>query len=163
MQLTCFLLGSVNGQAVLYLGEVSTVECLEQLPAAAPVTLIEFLASLPDGSWIAQLSISADAVLSELLRKLREDSQISIVDFAAKIGSIRISTHDDGEAELRFPSEEEALFFLRRALGPEVSAELIPRLTESRGRYVAKQDGSWKSFETFDAYVVSTLTRLNSG
>lgn len=153
MQPTCYLLGSAKGETVLYLEQVSTLECLELLPEADPVSLIEFGATRPDGSWI-DLTLSVDAIVSELIGRLKEISESSIFSFAAKVGSIRLSTHDDGEADFRFPSQAEALTLLRKALPPELSTEVIPRLLESPGRYVTMHEGSWKSFSTFDDYLI---------
>ena len=158
MQPTCFLLGTVHGETVLYLEQVSTIECLEQLPQADPVRVIGFGATLPDGNWIDWLELSPDAVVADVVKKLKDNSQMSIVHFAASVGSIRFSTHDDGEADFRFGSQEEGLAFLRRALTPAGSTELIPQLLENLGRYVTKQEGSWRSFSTFDAYRASELT-----
>jgi len=157
MQPTCYLLDSADGETALYLEQVSTLECLELLPEADPVRLVEFGATSPDDDWIDRVELSADAVVSELIARLRENPQISIVDFAADVGPVRLSTHDDGEAELRFPSQAEALTFLRKALTPALAAEVIPQLLESPERYVTKREGSWRSFETFDDYLRSKM------
>ena len=158
MRPACYLLGTVNGETILYLEEVSTVECLTYLPARDPVRIVEFGATLPDGRWIEAPLLSETAVVSELIYKLQEDSEMSLVSFAANVGSVHLSTHDDGEAEFRFRSQQEAVAFLEKALASPLSAEVIPRLLESPGRYVAKLAGSWTSFATFDAYLAHQFT-----
>jgi hypothetical protein len=158
MRPACYLLGTADGEAILYLEDVSTVECLRHLPARDPVRIVEFGATLPDGRWIDAALLSETAIVSDLIDKLQEDSEMSLVSFAANVGPVHLSTHDDGEAEFRFRSQQEAVAFLRKALASPMSAEVIPRLLESPGRYVAKLEGSWTSFDTFDAYLARQFT-----
>lgn len=154
----CYLLGAATNQTILYLGGVSTIECLTHLPAREPVRIVEFGASLPDGRWMDAALVSEGAVVSELIDKLREAAEMSLVSFAADVGAVHLSTHDDGEATLRFRSEQEAVAFLRKALGSPLSTEVIPRLLDNPGRYIAKLKGAWTSFETFDAYLAHQFT-----
>ncbi len=158
MQPTCYLLSSSARKTILYLGQVSTVECLERLPQSEPVELVEFGATLPDGGWTDRMVLRADTVVSELIDILKQSLDMSIVHFAVDVGATRLSTHDDGEAEITFSSQAAALTFLRRALTPALSGEVIPRLLENCGQYVTKHNGSWKVFDTFDAY----LTEIRS-
>ncbi|HEX8619296.1 MAG TPA: hypothetical protein VF911_17065 [Thermoanaerobaculia bacterium] len=149
----------MNGETVLYMGEVSTIDCLERLPQADPVRILEFGATWPGGTWIDRLELSTDAVVENVVAKLKECPQeVAIVNFVARVGSVTLSTHDDGEADVRFGAQEDALAFLRKALPLVLSAELIPQLLKNLGRYVAKRQGLWKAFETFDAYLASEFT-----
>lgn len=158
MRPSCYLLGTADEETVLYIEGVSTVECLMYLPARDPVRVVEFGATLPGGRWVDAALLSGTTVVSELIDKLQEDTEISLVSFAADVGPVHLSTHDDGEAELRFRSQQEAVAFLRKALAPPLSTEVIPRLLKSPGRYLAKLKGTWTSFETFDAYLAHQFT-----
>jgi len=154
MQPSCYLLESADNGTTLYLGEVSTVQCLSALPAHDPVEILEIGATGPNGEWIDRLDLPEKAVVVRLIDQL-ERSGLELIDFAANIGPVRLSTHDDGEAELRFRSEVQSLHFLRTALAPDLAEAVIRWLVEHPARYVTNRNGSWQAYATFEAYLAA--------
>lgn len=75
------------------------------------------------------------------------------MDFSAIVGQVQLSTHDDGEAELTFPNEAQALGFLRKALATQAVEGVISCMLRNKNRYVADRGGDLQVFETFEAYV----------
>lgn len=153
MRPTCYLLKASANSVTLYLGEVSTADCLGSLDRMDPITINDFGANDIGGGWISKSDLPAIGSVGELIQFLRDGHHIELIDFEASVGEFTISTHDDGEAQLTFPSEEQALNFLRHTLGPEKADRVIAYLLANRNRYVADHGDNFRSFETFEAYL----------
>ena len=153
MQPSCFLLKPSEKGTVLYLGEVSTEDCLELFDRATRVTLVEFGAASGARGWVSHGDLPIIGNVGDLISILRERSELSLVDLSATVGHVALSTHDDGEAQLVFPNEEDALSFLRVTL-PDGSEAVISRLLENPGKYIAWRGTVLQVFDTFDDYLV---------
>lgn len=152
---SCYSLRIQSNQTVtLYFGEVGTAECLAQLPSLECVVLNEFCAER-GGSWIFLEEMPGKATVEWWLGELADDSLL-LVDFSAQIGTIHLSTHDDGEAHLDFSSREEALAFLPKLIGSDLASIISPQLAANPDSYIAVHDGSLTVFPTFDAYLAGT-------
>lgn len=153
MRPSCYLLESSRESALLYLGEISTEECLAVFDPASSVTISEFGASGGDGGWVSGSDLPAIGSVGDLIKFLRDRQHLGLVDLSASVGDVKLSTHDDGEAKLTFPNEKQALGFLRNALDSSTVQSVISCLLRNKGRYVADQGGILKVFESFDAYL----------
>lgn len=154
MRPTCFLLRPSEKGSLLYLGEVSTEECLHLFDSATRVTLSKFGATSVHGDWVAKADLPEIRTVSDLVGVLREQSHLSLVDLSVTVGQVELSTHDDGEAQLVFPDETDALQFLRDALDGSDAEIVIGFLLANRGRYVGRRGDGLLAFETFDAYLI---------
>src|SRR5687767_36636 len=101
---SCYYLETTAAGTVLYLGEVSTEDCLRVLKPSEPVIVKELGATVGGKGWFDQDDLPHLEAVGELLTFLGARTEIEMFDFAAQTGDIRLSTHDDGEAELTFPS-----------------------------------------------------------
>ena len=133
---------------------MSTAECLALLPSLECVVLNEFCAD-GGGSWISLDEMPSKATVEWWLGELADDSLL-LVDFSAQIGTMHLSTHDDGEASLNFPDREQALAFLPKLIGSDLASIISPQLAANPDSYIAVHDGSLTVFPTFDAYLAGT-------
>jgi hypothetical protein len=155
MRPTCYLLESSAESASLYLGETSTEERLETFALATPVEITEFGARSGDQGWVEGSRLPAIGSVEELLESLRVRPHLELVDVSAIVGEVKVSTHDEGEVQLTFPCEMQALAFLRTALGSGAE-DVISCLLQNKGRYVAERRGSLHVFETFESYLATS-------
>jgi len=153
MRPSCYLLESSGDRASLYLGEVSTEECLLVFSPMDPVAISEFGANSADGGWVAASDLPAIKSVAELTKFLRDRPDLDLVDLTATIGHVKLSTHDDGEAQLTFPDEAQAVGFLRNALDSAMAEDVITCLLRNKNHYVAVRGGNPRTFDTFEAYL----------
>lgn len=153
MQPSCYYLHSSGTWTSLYLGETTTVEVLEVFPSESPVLVSEIGATVEGHGWFDAHQLPQIDKVCSLLEFLRTRRDIELIDFSAVVGRSRLSTHDDGEAMLLFPTQAEALSFLHRALDKTVADAVIAELLRNQGSYVTDRDGTFQAYETFDAYL----------
>lgn len=156
---SCYYLETTAAGTVLYLGEVSTEDCLRVLDPSAPLIVNQLGATVRGKGWFDADNLPDLEVVSELLTFLQARTEIEMIDFAAQIGAVRLSTHDDGEAALTFPSPSEALAFLRAALEPALAEQAIEALMKHPGKYIELGEPV-QVFETFDDYVAASNSAL---
>jgi hypothetical protein len=143
-----------DGNVVLYLGEVTTAECLSAFHPLEVVALLEFGAEA-EGNWLSVESMPAQATVESWSVRLRGDS-LSLVDFTGRIGSIELSTHDDGEATFILASRREAIELLTQLVGAQVALGVAPYLEANVGCYISTRHGRLTSYPSFDEYLVGT-------
>lgn len=153
---SCFLLSDTNdSKSSLYIGEISTLECLDYFDSDARAVLIDFGANGGKTGWVSIDEMPAVASVSEW-RQLLSAEDIELIDFKVDIGATSLSTHDDGEAHLLFEREHLALAFVERLTGHGEALKLVPLLVSNKGCYI-----SWKAgvdariFQTFEAYLAA--------
>jgi hypothetical protein len=143
-----------DGTSGLYLGEVTTSECLSAFLPSEIVALSEFVAKAGD-TWLFQESVPAEATVESWMDRLRDDS-LELIDFTARIGRIEISTHDDGEVSFILPSQRDALELLTQLVGSRVALSVVPFLQANVGCYISARHGRLTSYPSFDEYLVGT-------
>lgn len=67
MRPSCYLLDSSREKALLYLGEITTEECLSVFDPASSVVISEFGASGGDGAWVSDSDLPAIRSVGELI------------------------------------------------------------------------------------------------
>ena len=154
MRPTCFLLRESGTGVLLYLGEVSTEECLRIFDPEARTTIQEFGATSREGEWVDESNLPAITNVNDLLMYLGGRPDLSLANVTVKLGDEQLSTHDDGEAHLVFRNEGDALAFLRKAVDDPALEEIVSCLRANPDRYVAERDGRLRIYETFDGYLI---------
>ena len=139
---------------MLYLGEVSTEECLRMFDPETPATIEEFGAT-DNGAWVGASDLPMIADVNDLITYLDGRPKLSLIDLTVKLGDEELSTHDDAEAQLDFRNEGDALAFLRKAVDDSAIEEIIDCLCANMGRYVTERNGRIHIFESFDAYLLA--------
>ena len=157
---TCYYLESTAARTRLYLGEVSTEECLRVFDPAEVVVVSELGANVPGDGWFDQDDLPRLGSVAAVLSFLRARKDIELIDFSAQVGQVRLSTHDDSEAQLDFTSTLDALEFLRRSLEADVAERAIHALLEHPAKYVVLSKTLY-AFETFEEYVAATNSSLH--
>jgi hypothetical protein len=152
MNPSCYSMQSnQQGLVVLYLDEVSTLECLAVFSASEIVELSEFGATAK-GEWQSTDSVPKTAPVSWWASRLA-DGSISVVDFSGRIGQIGLLTHDDGEASFVVGTKGTALQLLERLVGKIAAEAVSPLLLNNPGSYVASSNGRHVIYPSFEAYV----------
>jgi len=151
---SCFLLSDTNdSKSSLYVGEISTLECLNHFDSDARVVLVEFGANGGKTGWVSRDEMPAGASVSEW-RRLISVEDIELIDFKVDIGATSLSTHDDGEAHLLFEHEHLALAFVELLMGHSEALKLVPLLVSNKGCYISCKAGvDTRIFPTFEAYL----------
>jgi hypothetical protein len=119
--------------------------------SATVVDLIELGATAPSGAWFGVDDIPPLETVSAWVDFLRTRDDFELIDFSARLGDVSLSTHDDGEAHLRFASQARAIEFVQKCAA--ASDELIRKLLQNRGQYVALRGDHLQTFETFEEYL----------
>ncbi|MFC0682913.1 hypothetical protein ACFFGH_34225 [Lysobacter korlensis] len=141
-----------DGTAILYLGEVSTAECLSTFSAEAAVELLE-LGAESHGEWLSAGALPEAATVAWWLQRL-DDPSLELVDFSSRVGAISLSTHDDGEATFALASLEQAVGLLPQLVGDQLAATIAPKLVANPGCYISARGGQLAVHPSFEAYLV---------
>lgn len=150
---SCFsLTTTTDGQCSLYLGEVSTIECLQIFEDNSQATLIEFSANGGDQGWLGKEQMPSQTSILDWRKRL-SSSDFSLIDFTAEICGISLSTHDDSEGHFVFPNQESTLKALQELVGQSTTQTVFPVLLSNQGRYITCQNGRIAIYDTFDSYL----------
>ena len=153
MQPSCYSLQvPSDGTSVLYLGEVSTAECLSKFPAEEFVVLLE-LGAESNGEWLSADALPKEAPVAWWLERLNDPS-LELVDFSSRVGTVSLSTHDDGEATFALASLGQAVGLLPQLVGDHLAATVAPELVKNPGCYISARGGHLAVYPSFEAYLV---------
>ena len=107
-----------------------------------------------DGGWITATAIPALPSVKACLDFFASRPDLELVDFAAAVGDVLLSTHDDGEARLECRSFSDAVVLLRGILGDR-AGEVVPYVCAHPGKYIALRGAELLAFDTFDDYLAN--------
>lgn len=152
MNPACFSLQvDQEGRTVLYVGEVSTSECLAAFPKSEIVELSHFSAELR-GVWQSKESVPGRESVGWWIATLVDEALV-VVDFSATIGEVGLETHDDGEASFFVATPEKAMILLEHLVGKDSADAVTPYLMDNPGSYISKTNGRVLIYPSFDAYI----------
>jgi hypothetical protein len=149
----CFLIRDVKDGVEIYVGGISTEDAVAVFPPEASAQISNYAAAPPGGGWISAADLSVAKTVDDILKVLRERKGDNLIDFEATIGEVTLSSHDDSEASLRFPTREGALSYLSATAEPSVANTLVEMVSMNQDRYVAIVDGRCVIYDTFDDYL----------
>ncbi len=127
-----------EGRAVLYLGQVSTSECLAVFSRSEIVEVSAFGAERR-GVWKTKESVPDRASVGWWIAELADEALV-VVDFAARIGEVELQTHDDGEASFLVAAPEKAMLLLEQLVGKPLAEAVSAHLMGNPGRFVSRAD-----------------------
>ena len=126
MRPSLFLYEELDGKYKLYLNEISTLESLKGFSADSPINVIEFGATNYKGcGWTTVKEIPKLEKVTDLVNFLDKEGGIGLITVEVLINnSVKLGTHDDGEAHLLFEKMYDCAAIIRRWLFEVPGAEL---------------------------------------
>ena len=149
---------SQDNQHKLYVGNFQTYKALSFLNPLLSISNLELGATnYKDLGFASSEDLPQFKTVLEIGSFLKEED-LDLIDFQVKIqGGIMLSSHDDYECNLEFPTKTDLVKFLNKIIKEYSEFDITSVLLNNNGIYINyNQDGSLNKYSTFDAYLKST-------
>ena len=156
MKPTVYLYQESDDKFELYVGELSTSECIANFNSESIININEFGATLyKNYGWATESELPEIETIKDLLTLLNSEGDIGLIEFEAHIENIgTINSHDDCECNIRFNKKHDCIEFIKKITSNQYQNLIINTLVENKGLYIScDENGNIYKYHTFDEYV----------
>ncbi|WP_291727426.1 hypothetical protein [Bernardetia sp.] len=156
MYTSLFLYKEIEDGYQFYVSEFSTLDALKLFPKDLEIEIIEFGATwYKNFGFATEKDIPILSTIKEMVSFLENEGDIGLVYFEMRMNKYGIlSSHDDGECNLKLNSKSELLSIIRKILPLPYQNKLLAQLLKYPNQYLKiEETGNIINYPTFDDYL----------